>query len=85
MLSFITYKDAPEQLEIVGDSNGLQELINYLESIRESKDHMHLTIDSEIDPYPISGDRKGKTIFAKHVRLEYSDTDSWNMDSQNDL
>ena len=32
MLSFITYKNIPEQIEIVGDSQGIQELIDYLET-----------------------------------------------------
>lgn len=77
MLSFITYKEVPEQLEIIGDSEGLQELIDYLIAIQDSKDHMHLTIDSEINPYPISEKMKGTTSFAKHVRLEYNDTNSW--------
>lgn len=77
MLSFITFKDAPEQLEIIADEIGLQDLIDYLESIKKSKDHMHLTIQSEIDPYKIEGKRNGLTFYAKHVRLEFLDTTSW--------
>lgn len=77
MLSFITFKDAPEQLEIVADDQGIEELINYLEGIKRDQDHMHLIIDSEINPYPISQMREGKTLYAKHVRLEYSSTSSW--------
>lgn len=77
MLSFITFRDAPEQLEIVADDQGIQELIQYLEGIKKNKDHMHLIIDSEINPFPISGKREGKTLFAKHVRLEYCDSISW--------
>ena len=79
MLSFITYKDAPEQLEIVADSKGVNELVDYLLSIKKGKDHMHLSIGTELDEYPITGPRVGKTISAKHVRLEYEDTSSWNL------
>lgn len=80
MLSFITFKDAPEQLEIVADDKGLQELIDYLKEIKKDKDHMHLTIDTELNPYPILGERKEKTLFAKQVRLEYNDTSHWESD-----
>ena len=77
MLSFITYKDAPEQLEIVADDQGIEDLIQYLEGVKKEKDHMHLTIDSEINPYPISIEREGKTLYAKHVRLEFNETKEW--------
>lgn len=77
MLSFITFIDAPEQLEIVADNKGIEELISYLEEIKKNNDHTHLIIDSEIDPFPITGNRKGKTLFAKHVRLEHLDTKEW--------
>lgn len=77
MLSFITFKDAPYQLEIIGDEKGLQQLMDYLEEIKKLKDHMHLVVGTELDQYPIYEDRKGKIISAKHVRLEYSETDSW--------
>lgn len=77
MLSFITFKDAPEQLEIVADDHGIKNLIEYLEGIKKGKDHMHLVIDNEINPFPISKNRKGKTLFAKHVRLEYLKSTLW--------
>ena len=77
MISFITFKDAPEQLEIVVDEQGIKELIVYLEYVKKSKDHMHLTIGSEINPFPIHGIRKGKTLYAKHVRLEFCDSKAW--------
>ncbi len=73
MISFITYKDAIEQVEIVADEQGIDELISYLQGIKKQKDHMHLIIDSEINPYPISKKMKGKTFYAKHVRLEYAE------------
>ena len=77
MLSFITYKDAPEQVEIVGDEEGLSQLISYLEEIRSGRDHMHLVIDTELSPYPITGTRRGKTMYAKHVRLEFAESSTW--------
>jgi hypothetical protein len=76
MLSFITYQNIPEQLEIVADEKGIEDLIFYLQSIRNAKDHMHLTIDSEINPYPLPTNRSNVT-FAKSVRLEFANTDSW--------
>lgn len=67
MLSFITFKDATEQLEIVTDEKSITELIEYLNSIKKSKDHMHLIIGNELDEIPIYGERLGKTLNAKHV------------------
>jgi hypothetical protein len=77
MLSFITFKDAPEQIEIVADERGLQELIDYLTFLKKSKDHMHLTIDNEINAFRSNNERKGKTLYSKSVRLEYCKTESW--------
>lgn len=71
MLSFITFRDAPEQLEIVADSKGIEELIGYLNGINKYKDHIHLIIGNELEEVYISEDRKGKTLIAKHVRIEY--------------
>jgi len=71
MLSFITFNDAPEQLEIVADDKGIDELILYLKDIKKNKDHMHLTLGNELEAIPIYEERKGKTLIAKHVRLEY--------------
>ena len=71
MLSFITFKDAPEQLEIVADSKGIEELIDYLNDIKKYKDHIHLILGNELEEIAISEERKGKTLIAKHVRIEY--------------
>jgi hypothetical protein len=79
MLSFITYKNAPEQLEIVADEVGINELISYLEGIKRDKDHMHLVIDTELDFYPIGKEEQNEVFFAKHVRLEYNDTEVWKL------
>jgi hypothetical protein len=77
MLSFITYKEVPEQIEIVADDQGIDQLIAYLAGTKAQKDHMHLIIDSEIDRYPIAADRKGIVFSVKQVRLEYADTAQW--------
>ena len=71
MLAFITYIDAPEEVEIVADETGFNELIQYLQSVKNNKDHMHLVIDTELSPYPIAEIREGKTLYAKHVRIEF--------------
>lgn len=79
MLSFIGYAEAKEQIEIVADEQGIDDLILYLQVIKESKDHMHLVIDSEVNSYPISNPKAGVTVI-KHVRLEYADTEQWLLD-----
>lgn len=70
MLSFITYKDAIEQVEIVADAEGIDQLIDCLEFVKKSKDHVHLNIDSELDPFEMTENRIGLTFYAKHVRIE---------------
>jgi len=77
MISFITYNNLPEQIEIVLDNQGIDELISYLEEIRKTKDHFHLTIDTELNKYPIAKRMKGKTINVKSVRLEFAETSTW--------
>lgn len=78
MLTFITFIDAPEQLEIIGDKEGLEDLIEYLEAVKNSEDHMHLTVNNELENIPIYGDRIGKTLNAKYVKIQYEDKDKWN-------
>ena len=77
MISIITFKKVPEQIEIVADEQGIDELIDYLNAIKKSKDHMHLIIDSEIDPYPIPENMNEITTYAKSVRLEFNETSEW--------
>ena len=77
MISFITYKNIPEQVEIVLDDQGIEDLISYLEEIRKTKDHFHLTIDTELDNYPVAESMQKKTINAKSVRLEFAETVKW--------
>lgn len=77
MLSFITFTDAPEQLEIIVDEQGINDLITYLEDIKKQKDHIHLTIDTELNQYPIGKAREGKSLSAKQVRLQYAEPSTW--------
>lgn len=77
MISFITFKGIPEQIEIVLDNQGIDDLISYLEEIKKTKDHFHLTIDSEIDNYPIAKKMMKKTFNVKSVRLEFAETYKW--------
>jgi len=77
MLSFITYTRSTDQIEIIADQVGIDDLINYLEGIKEEKDHMHLIIDSEINNYPILKERENEVIIIKHVRLQYADSSEW--------
>lgn len=72
MLSFITFTDAPEQIEIYADENGIEELINYLKLVNRDRDHMHLFIDNELDPIEFTEDRQGKSLYAKHVRIQFA-------------
>ena len=74
MLSFIGYTGAKEQIEIVADEQGIDNLILYLQAIEEGKDRMHLIIDSEIDSYPVSNSKTEVNVI-KHVRLEYANTE----------
>ena len=84
MLSFVTFKDAPEQIEIVANQIGFEELIEYLEAVKNSKDHMHLVIDSELNEISIFGKRKGKTLNAKHVRIEFANSKDWEVNNLKD-
>ena len=77
MLSFITYKDAMQQIEIVADEEGINDLIQYLESIKKDKDHMHLIIDTELNAYPISSEMSKTVFYVKSVRLEYAKSEVW--------
>jgi len=76
MLSFITFRNLPEQLEIVADDQGLDDMIFYLQSVKKSKDHMHLTIDTEINAYPLPKNRK-KVQFARSVKIEFAGKNQW--------
>ncbi len=77
MLSIITYKDVPEEIEIIADEIGIDDLIGYLQYIKKSKDHIHLTIDTELNSYPISSKMSQITKYAKSARIEYNDSSKW--------
>ena len=49
-----------------------------LEPVKNSKDHMHLIIDSEINYFPIAEKMKGVTTYAKQVLLQFNESESWN-------
>ena len=78
MLSFIAFAKAPEQIEIVADAAGIDELISYLESIKREKDHMHLLIGNELDTYPIPVERQTQVYSLKSVRLQYAEPEQGN-------
>ena len=71
MLSFINSSLAPEQVEIEVDSDGIKELINYLQFVERSKDHIHLTIDTELIQSAIPKDRQPLFINVKSVTIRY--------------
>ena len=73
MLSFITYKNVIEQLEIIVDEQGVDDLIDYLKYVKDKKDHMHLIIDTELDKYPIPKEKEGSIFYAKKVTIFYED------------
>ncbi len=77
MLSFLTFVDFPEEVEIIADEEGIDLLIDYLEEIKKTKDHVHLIDGAETDLYPIEKYRITKVFSTKHVRLQYSETDDW--------
>lgn len=49
-------------------------MFSLLQIRRSNKNHLHLTLGTELDPYPIFKDREKIISFAKYVRLEYEDT-----------
>jgi hypothetical protein len=71
MLTFLSFPNAPNAIDIIADDLGIDELIHYLNSIKRNKDHMHLTIGTELDSYPINNGTNApfKTIMS--VRMEY--------------
>jgi len=77
MISVITYKNAPEEIEIIADDRGVDDLMLYLKGIKEDKDHMHLVIDSEIDKYPIPQERKDQITIIEHIRLQFASCNDW--------
>jgi hypothetical protein len=77
MLSFISYNNSKDQIEIIADQHGIEDLILYLKAIKKDKDHMHLIIDGEINNYPIIEERKDQVIIIQQVRLQYAKSEEW--------
>lgn len=71
MLSFVTYKNIPEQLEIIVDKQGVEDLISYLKNVMEKKDHLHLIIDTELDKYSIPEGREEILSYARKVTIYF--------------
>lgn len=78
MFSIIIDKEVPEDIDILLDDSGIEELINYLKFIQKEKDHMHLVVGNELDVYPIVEKIKEEVINVKHARLQYMDSKKWN-------
>ncbi|THV57073.1 hypothetical protein [Chryseobacterium candidae] len=73
MISFINYKGVPEQLEVIVDKQGIEELIEYLKFVKQSEDHIHLTLGTELHEYPEN--LEPGVINVKSVRLEFYKSD----------
>lgn len=71
MITILTFKDAQEEIEILVDNQGVSDLIDYLEYVKELTDHIHLTIDTELDRIEIPNSRIGKSLIAKHATIEF--------------
>lgn len=56
-------------IEIYIDTKGIEELIEYLNFIKSSKDHIHLVTGNELDELIV---KEGK-ISVKHVKQTYID------------
>ena len=56
-------------IEVILNNEGINELINYLNLIKETKDHLHLVAGNELDE---SNSQNGNDIIA-HVKLVYTD------------
>lgn len=58
-----------EEIEILLDSNGIDELIDYLKSIKGENDHMYLVVGNELSEEP---SEEGYTTI-KHIKLIHID------------
>jgi hypothetical protein len=76
MLLVTTNRKSPEEIEIEMDSQGIDDLISYLEGIKKQKDHMHLFFGSELDDIPMSASWHQDVVVIKAVRLQYSEQNS---------
>jgi hypothetical protein len=67
MIKFETDSNG-EGVEIIFDSNGMDEFISYLQTIRKENDHMHLIVGNELSEEKVS-DNANTNV--KHVKLVY--------------
>ena len=58
-----------EGIEVFLDAEGIEEMINYLNYIKEHSDHHHLIVGKELDSKLINSANK----LVKHVKLVYLD------------
>ena len=67
MIKFETDSNG-EGVEIIFDSNGMDEFISYLQSIRKQNDSMHLLAGNELSEEKVS-DQANTNV--KHVKIVY--------------
>jgi hypothetical protein len=66
MIKFETDSNG-EGVEIVFDSNGIDEFISYLQSIKKENDHMHLLVGNELSEEKVNDK---ENIDVKHVKIK---------------
>jgi hypothetical protein len=67
MIKFETDSNG-EGVEIIFDSNGIDEFIAYLQSIKKENDHLHLLVGNELSEEKVS-DNENTNV--KHVKIVY--------------
>ena len=66
MIKFETDSNG-EGVEIIFDSNGIDEFISYLQSIKKEHDHMHLLVGNELSEEKVNDK---ENIDVKHVKIK---------------
>ena len=66
MIKFETDSNG-EGVEIIFDSDGIDEFISYLQSIKKELDHMHLLVGNELSEEKVSDQ---ENIDVKHVKIK---------------
>jgi hypothetical protein len=66
MIKFETDSNG-EGVEIIFDSDGIDEFISYLQSIKKEHDHMHLLVGNELSEEKVSDK---ENIDVKHVKIK---------------
>jgi hypothetical protein len=66
MIKFETDSNG-EGVEIIFDTNGIDEFISYLQSIRNANDSMHLLVGNELSEEKVNGK---ENIDVKHVKIK---------------